>query len=44
MSAFRELNVLISDDERTWREAALAEPWVVAGSEGDEPAIEVFRT
>jgi glutathione S-transferase len=28
---------------RAWREAALAEPWVIAGNEADEPAIEVFR-
>jgi glutathione S-transferase len=29
---------------RAWREAALAEPWVIADAEADEPAIEVFRT
>jgi glutathione S-transferase len=26
-----------------WRAAALAEPWVIADSEVDEPAVEVFR-
>jgi glutathione S-transferase len=28
---------------RAWREAALAEPWVLAGAEVNEPTIELFR-
>jgi glutathione S-transferase len=28
---------------QAWRSAALSEPWVIADSEGDEPAIEVYR-
>ena len=29
---------------RAWREAALAEPWVLAAVERDEPVVEVLRT
>jgi glutathione S-transferase len=29
---------------RAWREAALAEPWIIADAEAEEPAMEVFRT
>lgn len=29
---------------REWRAAALSEPWVIADSEGDEPAVEVYRS